>query len=198
MFYQQQHSCLMLKLNRIWNCFLSQSRRKHLRQLRCNNLNISLQKQKDKSVISPGFFYTFILYDMRIGLQHYLHLSFLFYKCIIGCWKITVCSISTERKREYFTQLKIYACWRQRELLVHILQKNLTPCHKSSSDHLGFLIENHCMQTHELWIDSYLITRSPTLQVPLTAIQSWTLCKTIMIFLLISPVCFRASRKAQK
>lgn len=69
-----------------------------------------------------------------------------------------------------------------------LLQKFLAT--KSSNDHLGFLIKNHCMQTHELWIDSYLITRPPTLQVPLSAIQSWTLYKTIMIFLLISLVCF--------
>lgn len=77
---------------------------------------------------------------------------------------------------------QIYACWRQQELLVHILEKNLALCHKSSSDHLGFLIENYCMQTHELWIDSYLIIRPPTLPVPLAATQSWTICKTILIF----------------
>lgn len=38
------------------------------------------------------------------------------------------------------------------------------------------------MQTHELWIDSYLLIRPPTLPVPLAAIQSWTMCETIMIF----------------
>lgn len=38
------------------------------------------------------------------------------------------------------------------------------------------------MQTHELWIDSYLIIRPPTMPVPLAAIQSWTMCKTITIF----------------
>lgn len=120
---------------------------------------------------------------MRIGLHHYLHLSFLFCEHIIGCWKITVCSISSEKEKgECSTQYKIYACWRQQELLGHILEKNLAPCHKSSSDHLRFLSENYCMQTHELWIDSWLITRPPTLPEPLAAIQSWTMCETIMIF----------------
>lgn len=65
---------------------------------------------------------------------------------------------------------------------MHILEKILALCHKSSSDHLGLLIENYCMQTHELWIDSYLLIRPPTLPVPLAAIQSWTMCETIMIF----------------
>lgn len=137
---------------------------------------------------------------MRIGLHHYLHLSFLFYKCFLECWKSIVCSISLEKKRvEYSTQYKIYACWRQQELPVHILEKDLAPCHQSSSDHLGFLIENYCMQTHKLWIDSYLLTRPPTLPVPLAAIQSWTMCKTIMIFFfLISLVCFRPSMEGSK
>lgn len=120
---------------------------------------------------------------MRIGLHHYLHLSFLFCEHIIGCWKITVCSLSSEKEKgECSTQYKIYACWRQQELLGHILEKNLAPCHKSSSDHLRFLSENYCMQTHELWIDSWLIARPPTLPEPLAAIQSWTMCETIMIF----------------
>lgn len=38
------------------------------------------------------------------------------------------------------------------------------------------------MQTYELWIDSYLITRPPTLPVPLAAIQSGTMGDTIMSF----------------
>lgn len=62
----------------------------------------------------------------------------------------------------------------------------MASCHEdflpqSSNDHLEFLTETFCMQTHELWSDSHLRTRPPTLQVPLVAIQSWTLCKTIMI-----------------
>lgn len=78
--------------------------------------------------------------------------------------------------------VQVYACWRQQKLLVHILEKMLAFCHQSSSDHSGLLIENYCMQTHELWIDSYLLIRPPTLPVPLAAIQSWTMCETIMIF----------------
>lgn len=158
------------------------SRRKHFKQLRCNYLNISLHKRE----INQSFHlvpFSLSVNGTRIGLHHYLHLSFLFYKRILGCWKIIVCIISSEKKRgEYSTQYKIYACWRQQELPVHILEKNLAPSHKSSSDHLGLLIENYCMQTHELWIDSYLIIRPPTLPVPLAAIQSCTMCRTIMIF----------------
>lgn len=37
------------------------------------------------------------------------------------------------------------------------------------------------MQIYELWIDSYLLIRPPTLPVPLAAIQSWTMFETIMI-----------------
>lgn len=65
-------------------------------------------------------------------------------------------------------------------IAVNILEKNLDPGYKSSSNHLEFLIENYRMQTHELWIDSYLITRPPTLPVPLAAIQSGTMWETII------------------
>lgn len=68
----------------------------------------------------------------------------------------------------------------------YTLDNSVASCHEvylpqSSNDHLEFLTETYCMQTQELWIDSHLRTGPPTLQVPLAAIQSWPLCKTIMI-----------------